>query len=128
MRYTDIMAFDHTIKLVILFGSQATGKAGKHSDTDIAVLSDHPLTIGEKGEVSAEAAKIFDVSEDSVDVADIWHAPPLLQQHIASEGKLIHGDAFDFIRFRVLAWKRYLDTAKFRRAREHSLAKHYHEP
>ena len=70
---------------------------------------------------------MFGVSEDAVDVVDIWHAPPLLQQEIARHGKLIYGDAFDFIRFRVLAWKRYLDTAKFRRARERALAKHYEQ-
>ena len=119
------MAFASDIKLVILFGSQAAGKAGKNSDTDVAVLSDHPLTLEEKAAIGAEAAMIFNVSEDKIDVVDIWRAAPLLQQRIASEGKMIHGDAFDFIRFRVVAWKRYLDTAKFRRARERALAQHY---
>lgn len=119
------MAFAENIKLVILFGSRATGKAGAQSDTDVAILADHPLTIAEKGHVAEEAGRILDVSEDMIDVADIWRAPPLLQQEIAQNGKLLHGNAFDFIRFRVLAWKRYLDTAKFRRARERALAKHY---
>lgn len=119
------MAFASNIILVILFGSQATGKAGKNSDTDVAVVSDHSLTLEEKAEIGTEAARIFNISEDNVDVVDIWHAPPLLQHEIASSGKLIYGDMFDFIRFRVLAWKRYLDTAKFRRAREQKFAKYY---
>lgn len=119
------MAFASGIKLVILFGSQATKKAGKNSDTDVAVLSDHPLTLEEKTEIGIEVAGMFNISEDTVDVVDIWHAPPLLQHEIASNGKLIFGDNFDFIRFRVLAWKRYLDTAKFRRAREQAFAQYY---
>ena len=121
------MAFTEDIKLVILFGSRATEKAGMQSDTDIAALADHPLTIEEKGQIAEEAGRILGVSEDAIDIADIWRAPPLLQQEIAQNGKLLHGDAFDFIRFRVLAWKRYLDTAKFRRARERALAKQYGE-
>lgn len=119
------MAFAEDIALVILFGSQATGKAGKNSDTDVAVLSGHPLILKEKAEIAIEAGKIFNISEDSVDVVDIWYAPPLLQHEIANSGKLIYGDSFDFIRFQVLAWKRYLNTAKFRRAREKAFAQHY---
>ena len=121
------MAFAKDIKLVILFGSRVDGKAGAQSDTDIAVLSDHPLSLQEKSEIGDEVAQRFGVSEDTVDVVDIWRAPPLLQQEIARKGKLIHGDSFDFIRFRVLAWKRYLDTAKFRRARERAFAKQYEQ-
>ena len=119
------MAFTEDIKLVILFGSGATGRAGAQSDTDIAIMADHPLTIAEKGHIAEETGRILGVSEDTIDIADIWLAPPLLQQEIAQHGKLLHGDTFDFVRFRVLAWKRYLDTAKFRRARERALAKQY---
>lgn len=119
------MAFAPDVILVILFGSQATGKAGKNSDTDVAALACNPLTLEEKTKIGIEAAKIFNISEDNVDVVDIWYAPPLLQHEIASNGTLIYGDSFDFIRFRVLAWKRYLDTAKFRRAREKAFAQYY---
>ena len=112
------------IKLVILFGSQATGKAGKRSDTDIAVLGDHPLTIGERVSLSGEIAKKRDVSEDDIDITDLWHASPLLQFQVAKYGELLEGTDFDFIRFKVLSWKRYQDTAKLRRLREKSL-EHY---
>ena len=121
------MAFADDIKLVILFGSRAAETAGARSDTDIAVLANHALSLEEKAVIGEEAARILAVSEDAVDVTDIWRAPPLLQHEIARHGRLIHGDQFDFIRFRVLAWKRYLDTAKFRRARERALAQHYEQ-
>lgn len=120
-----VMAFKPDIKLVILFGSRATGKAGTRSDTDVAVYADHALGLGEKADIGAEVGRMFGISEDKVDVVDLWRAPPLLQRQIASEGKLIYGDAFDLVRFKVLAWKRYLDTGKFRRARERALAQTY---
>lgn len=115
----------NTIKLIILFGSRATGKAGEFSDTDIAVLADRPLTLEEKMKFAVNTTSRLNIHEDKVDIIDIWHAPALLQYQIAKEGKLLEGDAFDFVRFKVLAWKRYQDTAKFRRARERYFSKKY---
>lgn len=110
--------------LVILFGSQAREKAGVNSDTDVAVLSDHPLTLEEKSELGEKLAEKLKVSEDQIDLIDLWSAPPLLEYQIAKYGQLLEGKESDFVRFKVLAWKRYQDTAKFRRAREKSLEKY----
>ncbi len=112
-------------RLVILFGSQAAKTAGGQSDTDLAVLSDRPLTLKDKMEFKEEFAAKLNVSEDKIDLIDLWSAPPLLQYQIAQNGKLMEGEESDFIRFRVLAWKRYQDTAKFRRVREKVLNKEY---
>ena len=113
------------VKLIILFGSQATGSAGKRSDTDIAILADHPLSYKEHSDISEQMAKELDVNEDDVDTVDLWDALPLLQYEAARKGKLLKGEERYFIRFKVLAWKRYLDTAKFRRLREKVLDQKY---
>lgn len=113
------------LKLIILFGSKAKGKAGAISDTDVAVLADRPILFEEKIKLIGEIASEFGFLEDTIDLVDVSAAAPLLQQEIAKTGKLIAGKESDFIRFKVLAWKRYQDTAKFRRAREYSLAKQY---
>ena len=114
------------IKLLILFGSQASGKTHLRSDVDVAALGDRPLTGDEKEAVRERMARQFKASEDAVDVVDLWNAPPLLAQEIAARGKLLEGTPADFLRFRVLAWKRYQDTAKFRRARERALERSLH--
>jgi len=111
--------------LIILFGSRARETASKQSDADIAVLADHSLSLEEKSNTAFELAQKLKISEDCIDLVDLWNAPPLLQKQVADEGKLLEGDEFDFLRFRVLAWKRYQDTAKFRRARERALANAY---
>ena len=111
-------------RLIILFGSQARDTAGRQSDIDVAVLTDHPLSLEEKSDAAAEVAKRLNVGEDKIDVIDLRNVSPLLGRQIADEGKLLHGSEFEFLRFRVLAWKRYQDTAKFRRARERALAKY----
>jgi|SRR3989338_5411027 len=107
--------------LVILFGSRARGTESQNSDADVAVLADRPLDIHERMDIASKIARILDVPEEKVDLVDLWKAPPLLQHRVAEEGKLLRGDPHAFLRFRVLAWKRYLDTAKFRRARERAL-------
>lgn len=110
--------------LLILFGSRAKGTARANSDWDVAVVADHPLSLKEYGLYAEEAARLLQINEDAVDLADMWGASPLLQQFVAKEGKLLAGDPFLFIRFKVLAWKRYVDTAKLRRLRSEAL-QHY---
>ena len=108
-------------RLVILFGSQARGTAGKQSDTDVAVLVDHPLALEEKNKLGERVAKKLGIPDEKLDVVDLWDASPLLAHHVGEIGTLLEGERFDFIRFRIRAWKQYLDTAKFRRAREQTL-------
>lgn len=115
---------DQKISLMILFGSRTKDTARAGSDWDVAVVSDHQLSLEERGRCAEEAARVLGVDEDRIDLVDIWGASPLLQQFIAKEGTLLQGDPFLFIRFKVLAWKRYLDTAKLRRIRSQSLKKY----
>lgn len=113
------------VKLVILFGSQATEKSSENSDTDIAVLSNQRLSFEEKIELKEKLSLELQVSEDKLDLIDLSSASPLLQYQVAQNGKLIRGKAEDFLRFKVLAWKRYQNTAKFRRIREKVLNREY---
>lgn len=110
---------------MVVFGSEARQTAGRESDIDVAVLAEHPLSLEEKTEIVGEVAERFKVDEERIDLVDLRRAPPLLQRQIADEGKLLEGNEFDFLRFRVLAWKRYQNTAKFRRVRERALANRY---
>ena len=112
-------------RLIILFGSQARATAGAISDFDVAVVGNQALTLEEKTEIKTALAKKMNALEDKIDLVDLWDASPLLRYEVAQTGKLLEGDEFDFLRFKVLAWKQYQDTAKLRRQREQALAKQY---
>ncbi len=114
-------AKEHGIKLIMLFGSRARGTEGANSDADIAVLANRELSLGEQSVLVERLCAVVKTPEDKIDLVDLWNASPLLQHQVGEEGKLLYGDPFDFIRFRVLAWKRYQNTAKFRRARHETL-------
>jgi uncharacterized protein len=111
----------NTIKLVILFGSQVAGTSGRRSDTDIAVLAERRLTLDERSTLEEEYAERLSVPEEKIDLVDLAVATPILRYQVARRGKLLYGKEEDFIRFKVLAWKQYLNTKKFRRLRHDSM-------
>ena len=111
-------------KLIISFGSQATGRANAMSDFDIAVLYDKKLTLTQMTQISHRLAKKLKINEDKIDIVDLRESSPLLQYEVAQNGKLVNGTEFDFIRFKIRAWKVYLDTTKFRQLREQMIKKY----
>jgi predicted nucleotidyltransferase len=75
------------IALAILFGSAASGRAGKHSDVDIGVFA-------RSGELSLEsrldlAVALERVLRREVDVVDLRRAAPLLRVE-AARGVCLH--------------------------------------
>ena len=77
------------IRLAILFGSLATGEAGRDSDLDLAIDVDRPLEEHEKIQLIAELAEALGRPVDLVDIFSVGE--PLLGQ-IVTKGKRILGD------------------------------------
>ncbi len=111
--------------LVILFGSQSKGYSNPGSDFDIGVVGSKVLTFEDKNTLIAEIAKEFSFPEDKIDLVDLNEASPLLQMEVSKSGKLLKGSALDFFEYKLLAWKRYQHTAKFRKLRADNLQQIY---
>lgn len=111
-------------RLIIAFGSQISQKNTSGSDFDIAVLVKKPLTLTERTRLCRYLAKKLNINEDKIDLTDLYTASPILLYEVAKKGKLLEGNAFDFIRFKVRAWKIYQDTAKFRVLSERMIKKY----
>lgn len=111
--------------LIIAFGSQISGRTTPASDFDFAVYSGEVLSLADRTNVSEYISKKLNINEDKIDLVDISSISPILKFEIAKKGKLIEGSQFDFIRFKVRAFKEYQDTAKFRRLREKIIMKNY---
>jgi predicted nucleotidyltransferase len=105
-------------RLIALFGSAARGTASPSSDLDLAFL---PKEEGmDAMRVTAEVVRRTHHNE--VDVIDLSRADPLLAMEVARSGVLLHGDdPSDFAEFRSLAFRRYVDTEKLRRAQRRAL-------
>jgi predicted nucleotidyltransferase len=82
-----------TIRLAVLFGSLAQGKADRDSDLDLAVGADPPLDTHEKIQLIAELAEALG---RPVDLVDIYLAGEPLLGQIVTRGKKILGADADF--------------------------------
>jgi len=73
------------VKLAVLFGSTARGKARKDSDVDLGLLLE-PVSRRERLHVEAELAR---AAGREVDLVYLNEAPPLLRFEIARDGILL---------------------------------------
>jgi len=111
------------IELVITFGSQVSGKTNLKSDTDIGILRNKNLSLEERSQLTELLAKEYKLNEDKIDLVEIKNASPLLRFAISRGGKLLFGNKELFNRFKILAWRQYLDTARLREVRKKILKK-----
>lgn len=73
------------VRLLVLFGSTARGKAGPRSDVDLGVLLD-PYSAALRFKVDAELGR---AARREVDTVLLDDAPPLLRFEIARDGVLL---------------------------------------
>lgn len=100
------------LKLVLVFGSVATGATHKKSDIDIAFLFEGGVDILE---LTNKVIRLL--RTDNVDVVDLGRASPLLKFSAAKGCKVIFEKSPGvFSEFYSLAFRRYVDTKKLRDA------------
>ena len=102
------------LRLLLLFGSQATGLTHAKSDVDIAVLAERPLDELDIRDALNEALmRVFRRSD--VELVDLRRAPPLLQRDATAEGRLLFEEkpgVYD--RFQLFAMKHFMETKPLR--------------
>lgn len=103
------------ISLIVLFGSQVWGSAKEGSDVDLGlVLDTYPIAPEEELRLIRDL--VWATENADLDITILNHADPLLGYHVACHGHpLYEREPCSFNRFQLRAWKRFIDTAKFRR-------------
>ncbi len=76
------------IKLAILFGSVANGKAKVHSDLDLAVIAEKPLQAAEKIQIIEALAM---ATGRPIDLVDVYAAPEPLLGQVLKHGRRVLG-------------------------------------
>ncbi|CCI35034.1 type VII toxin-antitoxin system MntA family adenylyltransferase antitoxin [Microcystis aeruginosa] len=117
------------VKLLVLFGSRATGKNHDSSDWDFAVLYEEKAEGKQDQEKYERYLEVLDylsevlkINRDAIDLVELDRCSPLLGHQVARDGKLIYeSHVGEFLKFRVRAWKIYADTAKFRKVQKESI-------
>lgn len=105
------LAKKHGLTLVVLFGSQATGRTHEKSDIDIAVLSRQSVN---RARIALELDEIF--KRDDIEVVNLALSSPTLMRAVVGEGVLLYEDKPGaFFGWKLYAIKIWMETAWLRR-------------
>lgn len=85
------------LKMLVLFGSRATGKTHAKSDWDFATLYDEDkrkACIGERAfawfEVPQKLGEFFEINSDEIDVVELNRCSSLIAHFVARDGNLLY--------------------------------------
>lgn len=96
-----------TVRLAVLFGSRATGKARDSSDYDVGILPVGTLTL--RAELELAAALSAAVGRE-VDLVRLDSADPLVGREVAQTGVcLLESEPGEFAAYRATAMSRWAD-------------------
>jgi hypothetical protein len=116
-RLADLPGVMPDLRLLVLFGSVACGRARSESDIDLAAQCDGPVDLD-----ALYLATAPRLETDRLDLIDLRRAGPLLQMAVARTGRpLLEREPGAFREFQSLASRRYCDTEKLRRARRRAV-------
>ncbi len=104
------IAQKHELKLLLVFGSQASGKTHKFSDYDFGFLANAKLNYQQKSELENDLAKL--VACQFVEVVDLKKASPFMLKEIIKNNQLLFEQEFEYENFFSYAVRTYLDAEK----------------
>jgi len=109
------------IKMIVLFGSQAEGKARPDSDYDVAVLTTPERNIKNSMKICTDIlfflSDALDIPDQKLDLTNLNNAKPFLQYEIFSNSRLLCGDELFYTRLKVAALQNNIDTKNLRELR-----------
>lgn len=104
----DKIGREHHLDLVVLHGSQATGKIiTKNPDVDIAVYRKGGIPFKEHINLIGEFMGIFG---NEVDLKTLHHKNPLFLFEVMRDAQLLYGNESFFNKFFIYAYKNFQDA------------------
>jgi len=108
----------YNLSLILMHGSQVSGKTHSESDTDIAFVRQNDSLKVNFLELLADLSKLL--KKDKIDLVDITHANPLLLQKVIIKSKLLAGDKSNYDRLSLEAFHKYCDYKYFLKIHNYS--------
>lgn len=102
------IAKKYSLELLLLFGSRVSKKTYFGSDFDIAYLAKRELTGKEIINLNCDLMDLF--HSDKIDMVNLKRANPFLTYEIAKNCKLLFGKQQDFLEFKAVAFRKYIDA------------------
>lgn len=100
------------LRLIVLFGSQASGRTHPESDVDVAVWLAKPLRPAQRTRLWADLSALF---QADIDLTVLNRAEPLLLNQVATRGRLLYEcKRGEWQNFKGYAFRYYQDSQKYR--------------
>lgn len=114
------LAKKHGLDLVLLFGSQASGKTHASSDIDVAVYGQRAFRPIELAKMQYDFSKLLRFED--VELVDIKSASPLLLRELYQNSILLYqADAKLYDEMKIYFFKRYIEAKPLIRLRARQL-------
>ncbi|OHA23268.1 MAG: hypothetical protein A3G52_00680 [Candidatus Taylorbacteria bacterium RIFCSPLOWO2_12_FULL_43_20] len=114
------LAQKYGLDLVVLFGSQATGRTHPKSDVDIGYLSDQALDYQKEFAIQEDLFRLF--RRTDVELVNLSRISPVMKKLVSDEGVVLYErEPGLFARFSMYAFKLFVETKKIRELRYQSL-------
>lgn len=114
------IAEKYGLNLLVLFGSQATGKTHPKSDVDIGYTANGQLELNTRFEIGKDISRVLE--RDDIELVDLQRISPLMKKIVADEGVLLYErEPGMFELFCIYAFKLYVETKPLRELRYQSL-------
>ena len=105
-----VLAKKYNLDLVVLFGSQASGRTHAKSDVDIAFSGKGEI---DKHKLVLDLDQLF--KRDDIETVDLSKASPTLMRAIVKDGGLLYEkDTTTFLRWKFYAIRTWMETAWLR--------------
>ena len=117
------IAQEFNLKLVLLFGSQVTGKTNFSSDFDIAYLPKQNLNGKTKIDLNCRFMDVFNT--DKIDLVNLNQTSLLLKYEISRNSQLLYGDEISYLNFKASAFKLYIEAKPLFEMRDNLLKKRH---
>ena len=121
------LAEKYGLGLVMLFGSQVTGKTHKESDFDVAYLSDKKLSFEDEGRVIIDLAKIIGARDERlVNLCNIKKAGTLLLKEIFDRHQtLFCADLNVYDSYKIFSVKNFIESRPLFDLRDFLIKKYF---
>ena len=115
------IAKKYGLKVVLLFGSQASGRIHFASDFDIAILGQKQISFEDEIKIQYEFIKLLKI--DAVDIVDIRKARSLLLYQIFCKPHkiLFSADSEIYYQYKIYALKSYIEAKSLFKLTEKSI-------
>lgn len=121
------LADKYGLDLVMLFGSQVTGKTHKESDYDVAYLSDKKLSFEDEGRIIIELVRIIGARDERlINLSNIRQAGALLLKEIFDKHQVLFcADKNVYDSYKIFSVKNFIDNRPLFDLRDYLIKKYF---